>query len=169
LSQAETFTAGISGYFDHLDLALEMPTGGWATHVELRDASSGSPAGSLLATVVRTEPTDTVPGSWFAFDFSTFKVPIIAGHVYSIVLWNDAPFPPNSGFDPGTFVYTSWAPSSYRLGSMWVNTQSHDAAQSWVQDDPVQTGGADLAFRTYVATVTDKGSSLALLLGGGSA
>jgi hypothetical protein len=134
-SGAQTFTAGLSGSLDRVDLVLQKigdPTA--PLNVEIRNASGGVPGTTVLA----SESVSTAIGASPVFVAIGFLSPaaVVAGTQYSIVLWSVA--------DP--FNSYGWRNSSgeaYAGGGPFFVPASPPST-AWT---PV---GGDLAFKTYV-------------------
>jgi hypothetical protein len=136
-TSAQTFTAGLSGGIDQVDLYLE--TSGSPTtplNVEIRDVSGGAPVTTVLAG--QSIPVSSVPaaGSWVTVNFAT-SAPVTAGGQYAIVAYSSPVsvtqhyfwgYGGNS-YAGGGFAYTNTSPPS----GPWTSTTT------------------DLAFKTYVA------------------
>ena len=135
-TSAQTFTAGLTGGIDQVDVHLESsgtPTA--PLNVEIRDVSGGAPGGTVLAG--QSVPASSVPaaGSWVTVNFAT-PAPVTAGSQYAIVAYSSTlsitqhyfwGYGGNS-YAGGGFAYTSTSPPS----GAWTPTT------------------VDLAFKTYV-------------------
>jgi hypothetical protein len=140
-SIAQTFTPGISGKLDRIDLLLDhlaSPTA--SVNVQIRDASSAGPGSTVLAS--NSIPAASI-GTAAAFVPVTFASPasVTAGMQYAIVAYSADPsndygwgvkvanaYPGGTGFD---------APDS-----------PPNASTAWNMDS------GDQAFKTYVVTPT---------------
>ena len=137
-SAAQTFTAGLTGKLDQIELLLLRYTGPSATPitVEIRDVSGGVPGSTVLATATLSEAA--VPGTGtFTWLTVTFADPasVTAGTQYAIVLMGGAGYV--------AWGYTSGDP--YASGAGFF-TREYTGSAAWV------ALGGDYAFRTYVAT-----------------
>jgi Ca2+-binding RTX toxin-like protein len=140
-SLAQTFTAGLSGGLDQVDLFLQKsgtPTADLS--VELRDAPGGVPGSTVLAS--QSVPQASVPGPGAAAFLSiNFPAPasVVAGTQYAIVAYSTT-----SG---GGNLY-AWSGSStanpYAGGGVFFTTNSPPSG-SWGS-----VPADDLAFKTYV-------------------
>jgi hypothetical protein len=134
-SWAQTFTAGLSGDVDRVDLPLQKvgdPTA--PLIVEIRNASGGVPGTTVLAS--ESIPAAAV-GASPVFGAIGFLSPaaVVAGTQYSIVLWSADAF--NS--------YGWWHSSgeTYAGGGRFFGPASPPST-AWTP------GGGDFAFKTYV-------------------
>jgi hypothetical protein len=139
-SAAQTFTAGLSGALDRVDLALAQastPSVGPLT-VEIRDAVGGAPGTTVLASTEVPQPNVPTGGSQaLAFVEVPFDSPttVAAGSQYAIVAYT------------GGSDFYQWGRSGadlYAGGSRFDSFESPPAI--WL---PVPAN--DHAFRTYVA------------------
>jgi hypothetical protein len=135
-TSAQTFTGGLAGAIDQVDVYLESsgtPTA--PLNVEIRDVSGGAPGGTVLAG--QSVPASSVPaaGSWVTVNFA-IPAPVTAGSQYAIVAYSSTlsitqhyfwGYGGNS-YAGGGFSYTSTSPPS----GAWTPTT------------------VDLAFKTYV-------------------
>jgi hypothetical protein len=137
-SVAQTFTAGLSGGLDQVDLYLDkegIPTA--PLNVEIRDAFGGAPGNAVLASFSVPNPAVPADPGFLSIPFAA-PAPVTAGTQYAIVAhsvtaqvnryeWRRSPFDTYAGGAP--FV----SPQSPPLGGWSV---------------PLSL---DQAFRTYVA------------------
>jgi hypothetical protein len=102
-SLAQTFTAGLSGGVDRVDLYLGVPfaTPTAPLSVEIRDASGGAPGGTVLAGA--SVPASSVPvGPGFvSIGFAT-PAPVAAGTQYAIVAYSSTAASPYDWWDATT-------------------------------------------------------------------
>jgi hypothetical protein len=142
---AQTFTAGMSGNLDQVDLYLRRVTAlpmeppcnsGSGITVEVRTVSAGVPSNTVLASV--NLPASSVPE---AFGFVSVPLPVTAvtvGTQYAIV----ASAPTASC---GEFLPYDWGAATGNPYSGGVLLVKLDGGSSWM----VQ-GTTDAAFKTYV-------------------
>ena len=92
-SKAQTFTAGLTGQLDQVDLALSGMSVTTPLTVQIRDGSATAPGNTVLASA--SVPTSAVTSSE-SFVPITFASPasVTAGTQYSIVALNDSPLSP---------------------------------------------------------------------------
>lgn len=140
-SVAQTFTAGISGGLDRVDLLLNhlaSPTA--PVNVEITNASSTGPGSTVLAS--NSIPAASI-GTTAAFIPVTFAspAPVTAGTQYAIVAYSSDP-----GNDYGWF---------YRLADVYAggiqfhtSTSPPTASSTWLLAG--SPAGYDQAFKTYV-------------------
>jgi hypothetical protein len=137
-SLAQTFTAGISGGLDQVDLNLRKAGTSPDVTVEIRDVSTGQPGTAVLATA-------TVPGSAIgttaAFIPAIFATPaaVTAGMQYAIVAYS-----PGVSGDSGGVTYQSGG-NLYTGGSMSTSAQPLPPGAPWNI-----LVNSDLTFKTYV-------------------
>jgi hypothetical protein len=136
LEVAQTFTAGLSGVLDHIDVGgqPQMPDG--PPTVEIRNTVAGQPGNTILGSV--TLPAPLALG-WNSIDFLSQNVAMTAGQMYTIVLFPSLP-------STWVAVAVKWDPDSYGPGELWAE-------------------GADMQFRTWVETGSTIPAPGALLLG----
>lgn len=150
ISRAQTFTAGLSGNLDEIDLHVgKLGSPSANLRVEIRAVLGGIPAATVLAS---TElPPSAVPFDFFVPIPLTPAVPLTPGTEYAIVAYSaTSPAPANvyqwyrgSGADP------------YPAGREFQSFASPPAA--WMGNN------ADLAFKTYVAPFRPTGRRAAAL------
>ena len=89
-SKAQTFTAGLTGQLDQVDLALSGMSVTTPLTVQIRDGSATAPGDTVLASA--SVPTSAVTSSESLVPI-TFASPasVTAGTQYSIVALNDSP------------------------------------------------------------------------------
>ena len=141
-SVAQTFTAGLSGKLDQVDLNLNKSgTPPVPLSVELRDVSAGLPGSAVLASQsVLASSVVAFPGSgWVSF---AFPMPgsVTAGTQYAIVAQSAAVFPDTYAWSQGTGT------DPYAGGAAYVALSSPPTT-AWM---PVPVGPPDFAFKTYV-------------------
>jgi hypothetical protein len=150
-SLAQTFTAGISGGLDRVDLFLnhtDSPTEGIT--VEIHDVASGAPGSAVLA--ANGIPASAI-GTTAAFVSVPFAspAPVTAGTQYAIVAYSA---------DPGNSYDWFYANGNVYPGGnqLYTGDSPPTSASPWV---PVT--GADHAFKTYVAPPAKTGQRAAAL------
>jgi hypothetical protein len=139
-SLAQTFTAGLTGGLDRVELLLGYPESDSAPDaaltVEIRNASGGSPGSTVLATGSVPASAVSSTDAWIPVTFATAP-PVTAGTQYAIVAYSPVdnthnyfwalefsnPYPAGASFD------SAYPPNTWTLGFM---------------------GDADQAFKTYV-------------------
>jgi hypothetical protein len=140
-SAAQTFTAGLSGTLERVDLALSQastPSVGPLT-VEIRDVVGGAPGTTVLASTEVPQPDVPTGGSQaLAFVEVPFASPTVvaAGSQYAIVVYT------------GGEDFYQWGRSS---ADLYAGGSRFDSFES----PPVTWGpplSNDFAFRTYVAS-----------------
>src|SRR4051812_1534517 len=137
---AQTFTAGISGVVDQVDLKLIKLGTPPATTVEIRNVAAGKPGSTVLASA--SIPGSAV-GTTAAFVPATFTTPapVTAGTQYAIVAYG----PGVGGANVTGWEYQS-ATNPYPNGSMFVTNEAIPPVDTF-SEFPT----SDLAFKTYVA------------------
>ncbi|MDX6615732.1 MAG: hypothetical protein QOD60_823 [Solirubrobacterales bacterium] len=135
-SAAQTFTAGLSGGLDQVDLSLgtsASPTS--YLSVEIRDVSGG-PGSMILAS--RSVPASSVSGTP-AFRSIKFSPPalVVTGTQYAIVVYSSTP--------PGNVYTWGGITGTYPGGEEFLNNGPSPPSGAW---NPVAV--LDHAFKTYV-------------------
>jgi hypothetical protein len=141
-SDAQTFTAGLSGGVDQVDLQLQAPSPPLAPlSVEIRNVSGGAPGDMVLAS--QSVPGSSVPGSpaFVAINFAT-PAPVVAGTQYAIVAYSSTDITNDYGWAYG-------ATDAY-AGGEGLYTLTSPPSGAW---NPL-SAMADLAFKTYVVVPT---------------
>ena len=143
-SDAQTFTAGLSGGVDQVDLQLQAPLTPTAPlTVEIRDVSGGSPGSMVLAS--QSVPGSSVPVSpaFVSIHFAT-PAPVVAGTQYAIVAYSSTISTNGYGW-----AYSPNGANPY-AGGEGLYTLTSPPSGAWT---PL-SGMADLAFKTYVVVPT---------------
>ena len=153
-SMAQTFTAGLSGGLDQVELKLGKSGSGVTMPlvVEIRNVAGGSPGGTVLAS--GSLPASAAP----AFGSPAFvpvgfaaPAPVTAGTQYAIVTYN-------ADTVPRFWGWPSDVTNSYAPGLAFFQAAS-PPGPTWTNID-----GSDLAFKTYVTpTATATGQRAAAL------
>ena len=144
--EAQTFTAGIGGRLDQVDVAVgKSLNGAPPLQIEIRAVVGGQPTGAILASAA--EPAASFPLTTFPSTFTsvTFAAPAVvtAGTQYAIVARSAS-----CGFANCFNWATGPSGNTYAAGSGF---QSGNAGATWT---PLNAFGAqDFAFKTYVAQV----------------
>ena len=140
-SVAQTFTAGLTGRLDQVDLNLnKIGTPPVPLTIELRDVSAGLPGSTVLASqsVLSPSVVASPSSSWISFAFPT-PVPVTAGTQYSIVAHSAAVDPPDT--------------YAWKVGT---GTDPYPAGAAYTASPPTAPwmifmfGPPDFAFKTYV-------------------
>jgi hypothetical protein len=131
----QTFTAGLSGLLDHVDIAN---TFGFAAlpavppTVQIRDTVANQPGSTVLGSV--SLPTALPTNNWRSIDFLPQSIPITAGDMYFIAILPGTP--------GNVTIGRNSDPASYAGGALWVYLNG-----VWHMNPTWQ---GDLQFRTYV-------------------
>ncbi len=141
---AQTFTPGISGQLDHIDLHIGewIWDPGYPSTVSIVNTAGGLPNGSALGEVEFPEPFN----GWNTIDFLAESVFLSAGTQYAIILSNDDD--PALHIEP-TVTWRITETDAYSGGSLW----SWMVDVGWNQDFDLPTYDLalmDAAFRTYM-------------------
>lgn len=145
ISAAQTFTAGITGEIDQVDLSLAkngVPVA--AMTVELRATVGQLPNGTVLAS--QSVPASSVPGSSLEFVPVVFPTPapVVAGTQYAIVAYvadtNGYSWGASPEAGPGTGPYA---------GGEGYFADSSPPSTTWLPFS--SSHSIDHAFKTYVA------------------
>ncbi len=147
-SKAQTFTAGLTGQLDQVDLAISNMMATTPLTVQIRNGTATAPGDTVLATA--SVPTSAVPSSE-SFIPITFASPaqVTAGTQYSIVALNDS---------TGWFWYAGKTPdmsptSAYEGGRLYSTPNGPPATGPWFEGNTL----ADFEFKTYVTPPTPPG------------
>ena len=138
---AQSFTAGIGGDLDQVDLLLARSGSPGDLAVEIRTVSSGAPSGTVLASGSVSQASVTSSFAWISVPVSPVA-PSSAGVQYAIVL--SAPSSAGSG-DRYDWAVTGGNP--YAAGT---HLSSLDGGANWTAGDP----SFDSNFKTYVGDFT---------------
>jgi hypothetical protein len=142
-SQAQAFTAGISGALTSADLFLNYygsPSG--ALNLTLRAASSNLPTGTALASTSVSLGAVSNAGGWVTFTFNS-PYDVVAGTQYTLMLTSSTTTSNEYGWGQGLAA-----------GNTGLNSISSSAGYgSWTADSTVSG-----RFRTYVTTA-DSGAT----------
>jgi hypothetical protein len=136
VSYAQSFTAGVSGGLDQIDLYLSSPGAPTAPlSVEIRDLYAGAPGNIVLA-------SHSVPATGFSAGFMPIKfatpAPVVAGTQYAIVAYS------STGVgNPYLWFLTTANP--YAGGEKFATPFTPPSLGDW---SGYPTG--DFAFKTYV-------------------
>ena len=140
-AKAQTFTAGLSGELDQVDLALTGTSVTTPLTVQIRDGSATAPGGTVLASA--SVPTSAVTSGVESFVPITFASPasVTAGTQYSIVALNDMVI-------PGWFWSTGQTDttSPYEGGRSYFDPNGPPGAGPWFEGNTE----VDFVFKTYV-------------------
>ena len=144
VSVAQTFTAGLSGSLDQVDLDLQRDLDTSGCHfnaglsVEVRTVSAGAPGGTVVAGVVI--PSASIPTS--TPDFVSAQIPflplIAAGTQYALVASTTDSCPTTHR----PYKWIGSAAADPYAGGVWLS----NIGSGWTQ-----VGTPDAAFRTFVA------------------
>ena len=145
VSAAQTFTAGLSGSLDQVDLALrrDLDASGCnfnaGLSVEIRTVSAGAPGGTVVAGVVI--PSASMPTSTPAFISAPIPfLPLIAAGTQYALVASTSDTCPGSTHRPYQW-FGSAAADPYG-GGVWLSS----TGSGWSQ-----VGTSDAGFRTFVA------------------
>jgi hypothetical protein len=146
-SDAQTFTSGLTGGLDRVELYLDR-AGGVAAPltVEIRDTSGGAPGSTVLASASVPAASVTSSGGFVEVDFAS-PAPVVSGTQYAIVAYTA---------DTSQLAVYDWFLSDsnpYSGGAQWFSGASPPA--TWTEGS-----GFDFAFKTYVETAGDLAAQL---------
>jgi hypothetical protein len=138
--RAQTFTVGVSGLLDHIELGNTLGILMYPPAVppiaEMRDVAAGLPGPTVLGSVAAADP---IPYSgWLAMDFLSENVNLTAGQMYAIMVYP-------AGSEGAVTLGFSTDPLSYGPGQMWTRKDGVWVIGTGVAD-------ADMQFRTYMRT-----------------
>jgi hypothetical protein len=141
---AQTFTAGLSGGLDQVDLNLAQQIGGHSAPmtpltVEIRNVSGGVPGGTVLGTqsIAPTAPPVYPANGFVSVNFSP-TVPVVAGTQYAIVAGTSAG-------GSGEYGWYGAGGDTYMHGDPFF--QQPPGSGTWTMPATL-----DLSFRTYVGS-----------------
>jgi hypothetical protein len=138
---AQTFTAGISGGIDQVDLLLDKVGTPPPTTVEIRNVSAGKPGSTVLATAsLPASAVVTAPAQAFVPVTFTTPAPVTAGTQYAILAYG----PGTQNTNAVGWLYQDVG-NPYLSGEMFISTESLPPVDSF-NGFPTN----DLAFKTYV-------------------
>jgi hypothetical protein len=143
VSEAQTFTAGISGGLDQADLALQHF--GSPTHnliVEIRDGSAAGPGIQILATQSLTPSSVPTTTAFVPVAFSP-PAPVVAGQQYAIVAWSTVASSNQYDWQETDGTNGDLYPPG---GPFFTNSASQPPTGGWNSLGPT----SDFAFKTYV-------------------
>ena len=153
LPRAQTFTPGISGLLDHIELG-NTSDNQYGTPcppvVEIRDTVGDQPGTTILGSASALAPIPL--GGWVGVDLLAQGITLTAGQMYAIVFYP-------TELMGGVWVGARWDPASYGPGALW---DYHDGA--W-QPPETASGGGDIQFRTYMQSDGAVPAPGAILLG----
>jgi hypothetical protein len=134
---AQTFSAGLTGGIDQVDLYLASHGGPTSpVTVEIRNTSGGDPGAAVLA--AQSVPAAGIPigGAWVTVNFAT-PAPVTAGSQYAVLAYS-------TGLSMTQFFEWGYGGDLY-AGGRFTYASSSPPAGPWT------TGSTnDLAFKTYV-------------------
>lgn len=141
--RAQTFTSGLTGALDQVDLAISRPSSVVTVPlaVEIRSVSGGQPTGPALGSV--SVPAASVPitstPTFVAIPLSS-PAPVAAGTQYAIVVSTS-----NCGFSNCYEWASGPGANPYAAGTGWT---SGDSGATWTPFNGF--GTTDFTFKTYV-------------------
>ena len=141
-SRAQTFTAGITGKLDQVDLFLNKIGTTPPVTVEIRTTTSSAPDSAPTSTVLATATVpDSAIGTTNSFVQVTFAAPpsVVAGTLYAIVAYS----PGDLGMVTGWLERNGGNP--YASGTAFGSSDPLPPGGNWNQE-----AANDQAFKTYV-------------------
>ena len=156
---AQTFTAGINGNLNQVNLLLYKIGSPHALTVQIQSTTGGVPSGTVLASAtVLAARVPTPSENWVSVPFSQ-PAPSSAGVLYAIVLSAPTTFCPTNPPGPGSACWYGWGGEGITVGDPTGNPYpqgqalaSPDGGVTWV----VQGNAFDFAFQTFVAPRSPK-------------
>lgn len=148
--RGQTFTAGVSGILDHIEVGLAVNNPVYATTVDIRTTTASSmPSETILGSV--DVPLESSGAGWYSIDFSSQNISITAGTMYAMVFRKKD----GGDSDPTHWIHYQFSGNPYPDGQFcW-----------WSTSNPVWRAPneeSDVQFRTYVNVIPAPG---AILLG----
>jgi hypothetical protein len=156
---AQTFTVGIAGTLDHIDVSMFQLGAPFATNgdpkLSVYNTTAGVPSGSPLTTIqVSTTLVPFNTAAFVTFDVSTAAIPVSVGQVLA--------FGVSTLSDPGPYFVPqdsdTGAVGNYAGGAAYRRTLP---AQPWQVLTPAQ----DHEFRTFVNAVPEPSTLLLAAVG----
>jgi hypothetical protein len=146
---AQTFTAGITGNLDQVDLFLFRVGSAGDLTVQIQTVSGGVPSGNVLASTTLAEANVSASSySWISVPLSP-PAPVTAGTQYAIVL----SAPRAAGFPSALYTWNFVFANPYSGGRLVLSSTS---GSSWGDFASVFDDG-DTAFKTYVTPLLTSG------------
>ena len=144
-SKGQTFTAGITGQLDQVDLALSGLNPATSLTVQIRDGSATAPGNAVLASA--SVPTSAATDSLSLVPV-TFAPPasLTAGTQYSIVALNGSAFSLDGWFWYAGITGMMDPLSAYEGGRLYSSPDGPPAMGTWTEGNTK----ADFNFKTYV-------------------
>jgi len=138
-SLAQTFTAGLTGGLDRVELLVGAPDSvpSVPLTVEIRDVSGGSPGAAVLATGTVPPSAVSSTDAWVPITFAT-GVPVTAGTRYSIVAYSSVD-------NAHSYFWAIAFADPYPAGADFFQTAS-PPGPTWT----LSGLGGDQAFKTFV-------------------
>ena len=145
-SDAQTFTAGLSGGVDQVDLQLQKALTPTPLSVEIRNVSGGVPGDMVLAS--QSVPGSSVPGSpaFVPIHFAN-PAPVVAGTQYAIVAYSSTNITNDYGWS-----YSPNGANPY-AGGEGLYTSNSPPSGAWSPPFGM-SAMTDLVFKTYVVVPT---------------
>ncbi len=150
VGRAQTFTAGLTGELDHIDVGFLPVSSGSGVAMSLVTTAAGLPTTTTLGSDVTVLPPFGGIG-WTTFDFSAQNISLTAGESYAFVLNMVNPAADTA------LLEAKFAGGNYGAGTLHQNTNGG----AWGPDP------GDAKFRTYMKDAVPEPGSLSLLAMGG--
>jgi hypothetical protein len=145
---AQTFTVGVSGYIDSVDVIYQNREPIQSIMLQIRKTSNGAPYDSPNAVLAQVTLPIMSNAGWVKSDLSSFAIPVTVGEVLAV------------GLDGGPRIWRASFWDQYSRGAAYTKSL-YDG--SW---NPISNfGGADFGFITRVNTIPEP-STLILLSAG---
>jgi hypothetical protein len=144
---AQTFTAGISGNLDQVDLMMYRSGSPGDLTVQIRSVFAGVPSDNVLASARVVEGsvgTDPFPSAFVSIPLSP-PAPVSSGVQYAIVWLSPGCCPDD--------IYYAWTLSElnpYAGGELFAIRSGGTSWEQWPLCEFGEVGCADVAFKTYV-------------------
>jgi hypothetical protein len=143
-SKAQTFTAGLTGQLDQVDLALSLMNVSTPLTVQICDGSDTAPGDTVLASASLPTSAATSSESFVPITFAS-PASVTAGTQYSIVALNDGPAAANAWF---WYAGKTDTASAYEGGTLYSSPDDvSPGGGPWFPGNAM----ADFEFKTYVA------------------
>jgi hypothetical protein len=146
-SYAQTFTVGVGGQLDHIDIYVGHQDYGdqsYPTTVSIVNVNNGVPSGLVIGSI----DSHIFDLGWNSVDFLSESMMLTAGAQYGIILYNDDS---EANVDPTMHWMINWSGNTYQGGDLWRwSNSNHRWNYCSPSGDSSSPTGSDACFRTYM-------------------